>query len=571
MAASGFARILATRNQRNGDQATRTESSDGNASGGVRRALGGVGQSLIMPNLKRVASAVAEENPLLGQTAKAAGAVGGAVVRRRKEKNLQRTQQSQDSSGELSDDIQPHLESINSELTRITGMFSTQVENTDETSDGIGDLVRIEEDIRDDQRSSAEQAEADRLEARRLQQESGGGVSRRVDTSGGDSGGGSGGIGGMLAGIIGGAGGGGLLAGLGAFIKFFKPIASIGMKLLKFVGGGVFKGLKGMLKIFKPLMSVGPKLLKLGLKATGIGAILLGIYDFVSGFFSAGEILDKEEGDVTITDRIAAGVASLTNGFLGIIDWFTETVFGFSFLPEDFEGDFAKLLAGFFSGIVDSIKGIVDSVVGFVSDIFSMDNIPSLSDIGKFVSEKVDSFVADVKSFIPDLLGDVAGGVKNFFGFGDDEEEEEEDGKISEERRKEIKRQDEARRKMLANMTDEERAAYEKETKAAMEDAFGGIVDFGKDVGKSIASFFGGGDDEESDKVSDAMKNGDRVMEEKNGEKAGAGGGGANIISAPSSTVHHSSVSVQASGNTGNPDRDVQEASGKALLSSYAK
>lgn len=98
--------------------------------------------------------------------------------------------------------------------------------------------------------------------------------------------------------------------------------------------GGAIGGFAGSMasKIFAPFITLykfitkGSTILERFGRVGGLLAAAYTIYDFVDGFASAGEILEKEEGDVSISDRLRVGTASIISGLLAPIDWILDFI-----------------------------------------------------------------------------------------------------------------------------------------------------------------------------------------------------------------------------------------------------
>lgn len=212
-----------------------------------------------------------------------------------------------------------------------------------------------------------------------------------------------------------GSGGGGILDTLMTLLGL-KKLKGMAKLLTKGLGGllGIFGLGKGASKLLDGLevaddaMKVGKfdKLLKIGKiggkllgKISLIGTIIFAVIDFVDGFANAASILEKDEKDVDIRDRIASGFASIVGGLVGIIDDIfslfgvdTKKWFGGKSLGEWT----TELLAKYWSALLHPIE-----TAGKVMD---------------WVKEKWDSFkFADVGTWLVDKVVELFDFLKNIF------------------------------------------------------------------------------------------------------------------------------------------------------------
>jgi hypothetical protein len=315
------------------------ESGAGSSSGG-----GGGGLANVLPSFDNITSAIMTASPILGYGARLLQTVGEGASNQ-KSKKLQRSQQERD--GEIrADDIlddsddedtvsggggsvsdsEKYLESILDQLVTLNSIWG---DGTTETNNKLSELVRVEEEVKEEQRLLREQNEYDSIEAQRRQNagEDGGAPSPSGNPED-DS---------MLNNILGGGMGGAIMAAVTGIAGFFGPILA---------SAGSIAGLAAKVAI--------------------IPAVIYSIYQFIEGFFNAGEILGLGENEVTISDRIAAGIGSVVDGFLSMINSIVSTVAGWFGMDVDFMPENSKEL------ISKSIKGMFDWYKGIFNDWWSL-------------------------------------------------------------------------------------------------------------------------------------------------------------------------------------------------------
>jgi len=191
-----------------------------------------------------------------------------------------------------------------------------------------------------------------------------------------------GGVLGSLFGGLMGAGGAGagfgsrMMAGLKGVFGGGKTIASgaKGIGALGEAGEGVgflsklgkmFEGIPGISK----LAGAGKLVGKLALPLT----IILGVFDFVNGFMTAGDFLGKAEGKLTTLDRVSGGVGGVVKGLVGIIDFFL----GLVGIKSDLGGFFGKATAKVVSGLLKIVKlNLMPMILGFRALGKVLDKVP---------------------------------------------------------------------------------------------------------------------------------------------------------------------------------------------------
>jgi len=444
-------------------------------SGAGSSSSGAGGLANVLPSFDNITSAIMTASPILGYGARLLQTVGEGASNQ-KSKKLQRSQQDRDGEIRAEDilddsddedtvsggggsggDSEKYLENILDQLVTLNSIWG---DGTTETNNKLSELVRVEEEVKEEQRLLREQNEFDSIEAQRRQNagEDGGAPSPTGDPEA-DS---------MLNSILGGG-----------------------------MGGAIMSAVTGIASFFGPILASAGSIAGLAAKVAIIPAVIYAIYEFIEGFFNAGEILGLGEDEVTISDRIAAGIGSVVDGFLSMINSIVSTVMGWfgmdvDFMPENskqiisnsirgmfdfYKGIFNDVLSLFGFGpdqeqsLLDGVKGIAKSVLsiplmlfnmvagffgideitsedignkvkegintviskvtGFVSSIFDSivkfftDNIPSFEGAGEFLSsigDSLDSFVGGIKDFAGDTVKSGFNSVKSFLGFGDDEE-----------------------------------------------------------------------------------------------------------------------------------------------------
>jgi hypothetical protein len=419
------------------DLAKELESGGGASSGG-----GGAGLANVLPSFDNITSAIMTASPILGYGARLLQTVGEGASNQ-KSKKLQRSQQERDGQIRANDilddddedtvsggggsvsDSEKYLESILDQLVTLNSIWG---DGTTETNRKLSELVRVEEEVKEEQRLLREQNEYDNIEAQRRQDaggERGGSPSPTGDPES-DS---------MLNNILGGG-----------------------------MGGAIMAAVTGIASFFGPILAASSTIAGLAAKVAIIPAVIYAIYEFIDGFFNAGEILGLGESEVTISDRIAAGIGSVVDGFLSMINSIVSTVMGWfgmdiDFMPENskqiisnsikgmfdfYKGIFNDVLSLFGFGpdqeqsLLDGVKGIAKSVLSIplmlfnmVTGFFGIDEITS-EDIKTKITSGIDSVVKAISNFVTGILDSAVDFVtesiptwkdlKSLVGFGDDEE-----------------------------------------------------------------------------------------------------------------------------------------------------
>lgn len=167
-------------------------------------------------------------------------------------------------------------------------------------------------------------------------------------------------------------------------------------------GGGFLKMLEGfmapiMLLLRSSLVAFVGAAVGLFTTMVAIPALIAtAIYKFLDGFFNAEEIIGKASSDITMLDRVKAGVANIWGTILKIIDWVTN-LFGFDFfdstnMEKKIYGaldDGQKKLTETFNNIVDygkeKLKSIEETIKKIYDDVFGLFTASS-----KFLTDKYD-------------------------------------------------------------------------------------------------------------------------------------------------------------------------------------
>jgi|GEM_PF-6274923 len=414
------------------------ESGAGSSSGG------GGGLANVLPSFDNITSAIMTASPILGYGARLLQTVGEGASNHNA-RNAQRSQQERDGQIRADDilddsddedtvsggggsvsDSEKYLESILDQLVTLNSIWG---DGTTETNNKLSELVRVEEEVKEEQRLLREQNEYDSIEAQ-----------RRQDAAGGERGGSHSPTGdpeadSMLNSILGGG-----------------------------MGGAIMAAVTGIAGFFGPILAASSTIAGLAAKVAIIPAVIYAIYEFIEGFFNAGEILGLGESEVTISDRIAAGIGSVVDGFLSMINSIVSTVMGWfgmdiDFMPENskqiisnsikgifdfYKGIFNDVLSLFGFGpdqeqsLLDGVKGIAKSVLSIplmlfnmVTGFFGIDEITS-EDIKTKITSGIDSVVKAISNFVTGILDSAVDFVtesiptwkdlKSLVGFGDDEE-----------------------------------------------------------------------------------------------------------------------------------------------------
>lgn len=205
------------------------------------------------------------------------------------------------------------------------------------------------------------------------------------------------------------SGAAGFLAGAGALaaVGLLKKVLFAPLSLVRGLVG-IFTSMGGIL----PALGRAAKLLRVGPLA-----VITSIFEFGKGFFNAKEILNK--GQVTILDRVRAGVSELLGSFGDLIDWVTK-IFGF-------DTNIGKVVRDGFLSISKKPFEWAQSVVDwFKNDLFagislntSLVDIPGKiasnlqSELSKFVdwiSNGIASLWVDAKTSLSGFIDDMKKG-----------------------------------------------------------------------------------------------------------------------------------------------------------------
>jgi hypothetical protein len=285
------------------------------------------------------------------------------------------------------------------------------------------------------------------------------------------------------------------------------------------MGGAIMAAVTGIAGFFGPILASAGSIAGLAAKVAIIPAVIYSIYQFIEGFFNAGEILGLDESDVTISDRIAAGIGSVVDGFLSMINSIVSTVMGWfgidvDFMPENSKELISKSIKGmfdFYKGIFndvlslfgfgdkqeqsiwEGVKGIAKSVLSIplalfnmVTGLFGIDAI-TFEDIGNKVTEVINTVISKVTGFVSSIFDSIVkfftDNIPSFEGAGE----------------------------FLSSIGD------------SLDSFIGGIKDFAGDTVKSgfnsVKSFLGFGDDEEKKGFVGSQEIAKRSMDQISGVK----------------------------------------------------
>jgi hypothetical protein len=369
--------------------------------GGGSGGIGGLAKNL--PSAETFISAIMTSNPLLGYSAKILKDIGGSVKSKgQADKELKRRQaqileeqkeyvlgrkEELEMESEINDqqanqitEYDQILERIENELIKLRMLWGGEdtalVQESQETNNNLNELVQAEERLADEQRLQRERSEFSDIEQQRE---------------------GDGDIGGLVSGEDGEDGGFfGILAGLAGLIT-----------------GGIMTGITAVFGFLSSIGRVGLSLLKIGMKGSIIGAVIMAIYDFIDGFFNAGDILDMDEADLNIKDKIIAGFASIWGNIIKLFDtvleWFGVDLINSENITETIAKKTKKLVDGFF----DWVFGLFDNVKQFIEGF-------DIGDTITMIKEKSIEFMQNLIDIIPDMVSDAFSKVGETFDNVDD-------------------------------------------------------------------------------------------------------------------------------------------------------
>jgi predicted lipid-binding transport protein (Tim44 family) len=368
--------------------------------------MGGIASSL--PSVDTLVSAVMTANPLLGYSTKIIKDLGGSVKQKairdkeaakrqaqtieeqrdfildRMEVLDQEKELTQQQMGEV-DTYKEILQNIESELSALRKIWDSEstpvAVESEQTNNRLSELVKTEERLLEEQRLQRERDEFNEAEARRMNED--GSPSLTTDTEGEES--------------------GGLLGGLAAML-----------------GGGIMTGLSTIFGILSTVGTAGLALLKVGARASIIGSVFLAIYDFVEGFFNAGDILDMAEEDLNIGDRLIAGISNVVAGFGKLLDtilnWFDIDIIDSENLSQRIGQGVKETVDNIFNWLF----GLFDNVKEFITEF----------DIGEtltLIKNETMEFMDNLLTVIPDAVKGAFDQVGEFFSdidwFGSDSDE----------------------------------------------------------------------------------------------------------------------------------------------------
>lgn len=171
-------------------------------------------------------------------------------------------------------------------------------------------------------------------------------------------------------------------------------------------GGGFLKLLEGFIA---PIMTLlRSSLIAFAGAAVGLFTSLVAIpaligtaiYKFLDGFFNAEEIIGKASSDITMLDRVKAGVANIWGTILKIVDW-VANLFGFDFfdstnMEKKIYGildDGQKKIVDTFNNIVEygkeKLKSIEETIQKIYDDVFGI-----FTSSSKFLTDKYEKLTS---------------------------------------------------------------------------------------------------------------------------------------------------------------------------------
>ncbi|MDX1532759.1 MAG: hypothetical protein R3230_00975 [Nitrosopumilaceae archaeon] len=364
----------------------------------IMKRDGGDGIASSLPSLDTIVSAVMTANPLLGYSAKIVKDLGGSVKQKTKrdrenarnqakvieeqkdfildrievledEKNLNATQMNQ------IDVYKDILERIENEMIQLRKIWESDsdpitVENP-QTENKLSQLVKAEEQIIEEQRLKREQDEFNKTELRRIDDVERSGLAGALEKDEDSDTGLLGGLAGML-------------------------------------GGGLMAGLMNLFGIFRSLGTAGKALLRVGVRGSIIGSVILAIYDFIDGFFSAGDILNMSEDDLNIGDRLVAAVSNVVAGFGKMLDtileWFDIDII-----------DSENLEQRIGQGVKETVDKIFDWMFGLFASAKDAIKSFDVSELLTSIKDQTVQFMENLLQVIPDAISEAFGAVGDFF------------------------------------------------------------------------------------------------------------------------------------------------------------
>lgn len=153
---------------------------------------------------------------------------------------------------------------------------------------------------------------------------------------------------------------GGALGAIGSALGSFTGI------LGAFAGGGVLTTLLSPFKaVLGFVMGIGKFALTIGKGLAMPALIITSLFNFFDGFFNAGKILGKLEGDTSIGERIGVGFANVFGEIVQAIDWLLG-LFGQGGLIDS--ENMTKKIYDFFIGIPEAIGDFFDGIAASFND-----------------------------------------------------------------------------------------------------------------------------------------------------------------------------------------------------------
>lgn len=150
------------------------------------------------------------------------------------------------------------------------------------------------------------------------------------------------------------------------------------------IGGIASKLLSPFIGLLTFIKHGGSMLGRLG-RVTGLLTAAYAIYDFVGGFMNAGDIVGKEESQLTVGDKIRAGFSSVVSGLLAPVDWLLD-FFDMGFMDD--REQFTRDIASGIESLIDFIKIPINKVTEFIQN-FSMEEM--INSIKESIGDAFDS------------------------------------------------------------------------------------------------------------------------------------------------------------------------------------
>lgn len=173
-----------------------------------------------------------------------------------------------------------------------------------------------------------------------------------------------------------------------------------------FAAGGVLAAGGILATMLKPITGIIKFFLGIGKVATKLAGrlllpvtVIMSLYDFFDGFFNASEYLKKKDSDISMTERIATGIANVIASIAGIFDDVLN-MFGIDIIDTD---GLTKKISDFFMHFPEMVMKMIDDAKTYVTDMYT--------DASNTLSTKVD----DIKKNIVEAYTGVVDKIMGIF------------------------------------------------------------------------------------------------------------------------------------------------------------